>query len=103
MAFYRNVRPWGFWKPILAKVKALDPNFVANADFKRDAVNVIVGTIWQTALVALPIYIVLLQTAGILACLAVIAASSYFLKKNWYERLDETSRSNVQTTPVVQN
>lgn len=98
MAFYRNVRPWGFWKPILAKVKAVDPNFVANSDFKRDAVNVIVGTIWQTALVALPIYTVLLQTGGILVCLGVIVVGSYFLKKNWYDRLEDAGRSTVQTT-----
>lgn len=91
ISFYRTVRPWGFWQPILAKVKALDPKFVANADFKRDALNVVVGTIWQTALVALPIYIVLLQTGGILACLIVIALSSFFLKKNWYDRLDAVS------------
>ncbi len=88
ISFYRTVRPWGFWQPILAKVKALDPKFVANADFKRDAMNVLVGTIWQTALVALPIYIVLLQTGGIIVCVAVIAASSFFMKKNWYDRLD---------------
>lgn len=91
ISFYRTVRPWGFWQPILAKVKALDPKFVANADFKRDALNVVVGTIWQTALVALPIYLVLLQTGGILACLIVIALSSFFLKKNWYDRLDAVS------------
>ena len=30
MAFYRQVRPWGFWGPILAKVRAEDPAFEPN-------------------------------------------------------------------------
>ena len=36
VAFYRRVRPWGFWGPILAKVLAEDPAFERNKDFKRD-------------------------------------------------------------------
>ncbi len=91
ISFYRAVRPWGFWKPILAKVKALDPRFEANKNFKRDAVNVAIGAIWQTALVALPMYVVLLQTGGIIACVVIIAATSFFLKKSWYDRLEETN------------
>ncbi len=87
ISFYKTVRPWGFWKPILEKVKAREPRFEANKDFKRDAVNVAVGAIWQTALVALPIYVVLLQTVPSLICAALIAATSLFLKKNWLDNL----------------
>jgi hypothetical protein len=71
----------------LEKVKTREPEFEPNKDFKRDAVNVAAGTIWQTALVALPIYVVLLQTVPILICAAIIAATSLFLKKNWLEHL----------------
>ncbi len=87
ISFYKTVRPWGFWRPILEKVKAREPRFEANKNFKRDAVNVVVGAIWQTALVALPIYAVLLQTVPLLICAAIIAATSLFLKKNWLEHL----------------
>ncbi|MCG3120347.1 MAG: hypothetical protein ALAOOOJD_03006 [bacterium] len=87
ISFYRTVRPWGFWKPILQKVKARDPQFAANSNFKRDMVNVVVGTIWQTALVALPIYVVLLKTVPSLVCAAIIAVTTIFLKKNWLDTL----------------
>jgi len=50
-------------------------------------VNVVVGTIWQTALVALPIYVVLLKTAPSLICAAIIVVTSIFLKKNWLDTL----------------
>ncbi|WP_133463908.1 sodium:solute symporter family protein, partial [Sunxiuqinia elliptica] len=60
-SFYKNVRPWGFWKPIHDKVVAEDPNFVKKTSLKRDAFNVALGIIGQTALVLLPIYFVLKQ------------------------------------------
>lgn len=87
ISFYKTVRPWGFWKPILQKIKAQDPQFVANSNFKRDMVNVVAGTIWQTALVALPIYVVLLKTVPSLVCAAIIAVTTIFLKKNWLDTL----------------
>ena len=30
--FYKQVRPWGFWGPVLAKVRAEDPAFQPNRD-----------------------------------------------------------------------
>jgi SSS family solute:Na+ symporter len=57
--FYRRVRPWGFWGPVLAKVQAEDPSFQPNPDFVRDMFNVVVGIAWQTSLIALPIYVVI--------------------------------------------
>jgi len=48
--FYRKVRPWGFWGPILAKVRQEDPGFERNPDFWRDMFNIVVGIAWQTSL-----------------------------------------------------
>ena len=59
MDFYRRVRPWGFWGPVLRKVLAEDPDFKRNKDFFRDMFNIAVGIVWQIALVALPLYIVI--------------------------------------------
>ncbi|GAB4412464.1 MAG: Na+:solute symporter [Bacteroidia bacterium] len=87
-AFYRQVRPWGFWGPVAAAVRQDDPAFVANDNFRRDMVNVVVGVIWQTTLVATPVFLVLKQWGAGLAGLALIALASYFLKRNWYDRLD---------------
>jgi Na+/proline symporter len=89
IAFYRNVRPWGFWGPIRRKTVALYPDFQENRNFSRDMFNVVVGTIWQTCLVLLPMYVVLLNWSGAAVVIVAIALSSYILKKSWYDRLDK--------------
>jgi SSS family solute:Na+ symporter len=87
--FYRTVRPWGFWGPIRRQVEAEDPGFKRNMNFKRDMVNVVVGTIWQTALVALPIYFVLMRWTPAAITASIVAVTMIFLKKNWYDKLEE--------------
>ena len=87
MEFYRRVRPWGLWGPVREAVLAADPSFPVNRNFRRDAFNVVVGTVVQTALVALPIYVVVRRFDGIAACLALIAVGGAILKKTWYDRL----------------
>jgi len=85
--FYKTVRPWGFWGPIRAKVMAEDPTFQPNRDFGRDAFNIVVGTIWQTSLVVLPICLVIRQSRGIVISLIVVAVTSVVLKFSWYNHL----------------
>jgi len=88
MKFYMQVRPWGFWKPVLKKVQAVHPEFRPNPHFKRDAFNVVVGVIWQTSLVALPIYLVIHETTLMLATLSVTVVTSLILKFTWWDKLD---------------
>lgn len=85
--FYKNVRPWGAWGPVRRLVEAEDPSFQRNRGFKRDAVNVVVGTIWQVSLTITPFYLVLMKWNCLAAVVAVIAVTSFFLKKNWYDKL----------------
>jgi SSS family solute:Na+ symporter len=85
--FYMTVRPWGFWKPIADKIKAEQPGFKPNTDCGRHWFNVIVGIIWQTSLVALPIYVVIQRPRGILGALLVLAATTAILKKSWFDHL----------------
>ncbi|MCG6949069.1 MAG: Na+:solute symporter [Acidobacteria bacterium] len=87
--FYRTVRPWGFWGPIRREVEAEDPDFKCNINFKRDMVNVVVGTIWQTALVALPIYFVLMRWRPVAITAVIVVVTMIFLKKNWYDQLED--------------
>ena len=86
-AFYRRVRPWGFWGPILAKVQAEDPSFQPNPDFARDMFNVVIGIAWQTSLIALPIYVVIRRYDIAAIALAVVVATSVLLKFFWYDHL----------------
>jgi Na+/proline symporter len=85
--FYRRVRPWGFWEPILAKVRAENPTFERNKDFWRDMFNVVVGIVWQVSLVALPIYLVIRKSNSALVTAAIIAVTSIVLKFTWYNHL----------------
>ena len=87
--FYRNVRPWGFWGPVKQKVMAEDPAFKPNKNFKRDMFNVVIGTIAQTALVALPIYIVLKETLPIWITIIITVICGFILKKTWWDTLPE--------------
>ena len=85
--FYRRVRPWGFWGPILAKVQKDDPSFQPNPDFVRDMFNVVVGIAWQTSLIALPIYVVIRKSNMAMLALGVILVTSAILKFTWYDHL----------------
>lgn len=94
-SFYKNVRPWGFWGPIRDKVMAEDSSFVPNREFKRDAINVFVGVIWQTSLVILPIYLVLQQGLPLLATAVIAVVCSFILKKSWFDRLPKDKVSQA--------
>ena len=87
MKFYKNVRPWGFWKPIREKVIKEDPGFEANKDFGRDVINVITGIVWQMSLVVLPIYLVIHNYKAFWISLGIVAVTMTILKFNWYDRL----------------
>jgi hypothetical protein len=89
LEFYTRTRPWGWWGPIRAMAIARDPSFAPNRELPRDAFNVIVGTIWQTAFVALPIYIVIQDWRPAAWALGIIVLTSTVLKFNWYDRLEE--------------
>jgi solute:Na+ symporter, SSS family len=85
--FYTRTRPWGWWGPIRAIALARDPAFQPNRDFGFDAFNVVIGIIWQTSFVALPIYAVIRHWQEAAICVAIITVTSTILKRTWYDRL----------------
>jgi SSS family solute:Na+ symporter len=85
--FYKTVRPWGFWGPIVRKIKVENPGFEPDTNCGRHWFNVTVGIIWQVALVALPVYIVIQNPRGITGALAVLVATTLILKKSWFDHL----------------
>jgi len=88
-SFYTNVRPWGFWKPIHDKLLTENPNLKKNTNFRRDMFNIFIGTIAQTVLVLLPMYIVFRQSIPVYVIIAILVGCIYLLKKYWWDRLDE--------------
>jgi len=87
--FYRNVRPWGFWKPIHDKVVQEDPTFKSNMNFKRDMFNVVVGIIWQICLTVIPVYIIIKEQLPLITSIGILLITTLILKKNWYDKLKQ--------------
>lgn len=95
--FYKTVRPWGFWKPIAEKVMAEDPTFRPNQGFKQDAANILVGIAWQTTLILLPMYFVFHRWWGFGIVAATAVGTSIFLKRNWWDPLQQESQTQYST------
>lgn len=90
--FYKNVRPWGFWGPIRDKVLAENPEFKVNKDFGKDMFNVFIGIIWQTALVAMPIYFVLMDFLPMSVTIVIAIVTTLILKKTWFDKLPKDKK-----------
>ena len=87
--FYKNVKPWGFWKPIINKIKETDPIFEPNKQFYRDMFNSLIGIIWQMGLTVAPIFMVIREFTNMWIAIGTIAISSMILKLNWYDKLED--------------
>ncbi len=88
-SFYKTIKPWGFWKPVKARVMAADSSFVENKNFKMDMMNVAIGIVWQSALVAAPVFMVLRQWWPMTFTLIIILFTSAILKFTWWNKLPE--------------
>lgn len=87
--FYLKVRPWGFWGPVHQACLQEHPALLKNTNFLRDMINVVVGIVWQTSLVAAPIFLVIHHYSEFALCMGVAAACTIFLWKNWYQHLED--------------
>lgn len=94
--FYRDVRPWGFWKPVLEMLRQDDPDFQPNRQLGWDAFNVAVGIIWQLQLMVVPICLVIRQWQTFWISLAILAVTSIIMKFTWWDRLGP---GEMYTTP----
>jgi solute:Na+ symporter, SSS family len=86
--FYARTRPWGWWGPIQRAASQRFPELHPNRDFPRDAFNVVVGIVWQTSLVALPIYIVIKDWHTAAAAATIAGVTTVILKFTWYDYLE---------------
>ncbi|HVY84010.1 MAG TPA: sodium:solute symporter family protein [Caulobacterales bacterium] len=90
--FYRKTRPWGFWQPVHRACEAETPGIARNKRFWLDAFNVVVGVIWQTAITASPIFLVIQEWTKFAVAIAIVAACSIILKFSWYDTLEDTPK-----------
>ncbi|PCJ95516.1 MAG: sodium:solute symporter [Flavobacteriaceae bacterium] len=89
--FYREVRPWGWWKPVYTILKTEDESFEKNNNFSLDMVNCLIGILWQSSMIVLPIYFVIRDYPKMWISFAVFAITSLVLKYTWLDRVRKIS------------
>ncbi|QRR03310.1 sodium:solute symporter family protein [Dyadobacter sandarakinus] len=85
--FYKNIRPWGFWKPVRDEVMQEDKHFVPDSNFKRDAWNIVIGIIAQTCITSVPIFLVLRLYPQTLLAVLILLGCAAILRNTWYAHL----------------
>lgn len=86
-SFYKNVRPWGFWKPIREQLLASGQQVEKNKDFLLDMFNCLVGIVWQSAMILIPIYLMFRDYGNAAIVVVVFLLTSLFLKYTWFDRI----------------
>ncbi len=95
--FYRNVRPWGFWGPVLDELRRDDPAAQPNRNFALDMFNVANGIIWQFSLMVAPFCLVVRKWDTFWMSLGVLAVTSVIMKFTWYDRLEPAPARRTET------
>jgi Na+/proline symporter len=86
-SFYKNVRPWGWWKPVLKELQMENTGIERNKDFWIDMLNCLIGIIWQSSMILLPIFLVVrdYQKTGI--TFLIFLFTSFILKFIWLDKI----------------
>jgi len=87
--FYLKTRPWGFWKPVHDALKADRPDVQPNRNFARDMMNVAIGLVWQSALTAAGMFVILREWDQLAVAGGLAMASTVALKFTWWDQLQD--------------
>lgn len=85
--FYKKTRPWGFWQPVLQALRADEPDVQPNSDFWRDMFNSLVGVVWQTAITASAIFLIIREMDRFWLALGLVVLCSVVMKFTWWDRM----------------
>ncbi|MBD0831898.1 sodium:solute symporter family protein [Aestuariibaculum sediminum] len=88
-SFYTNVRPWGWWKPVYLKLKEEDSNYIKNNDFWPDMLNCVIGIVWQSSMIVLPIFFLIRDYPKTFVSLVVFLGTSLILKYTWLDKVNK--------------
>ncbi|EAQ99993.1 sodium:solute symporter family protein [Maribacter sp. HTCC2170] len=86
-SFYKNVHPWGWWKPVLHALKEDGVAIKRNNEFWMDMLNCGIGIVWQSSMIVLPIYFMIRDYPKTWIALAVFALTSIILKYTWLDKV----------------
>lgn len=85
--FYSNIRPWGFWDPVYKALKIEDHTVTKNNNFLADMGNCVIGVIWQSSMILLPIYFMIRDYPKTWVTLSVFIITSVILKFTWLDKV----------------
>lgn len=88
-SFYTNVRPWGWWKPVYKTLKNEDRSFQKNNDFAKDMLNCVIGIVWQSSMIVLPVYFMIRDYPKAIVSLIIFLITSIVLKYTWLDKVRE--------------
>ncbi|WP_422861973.1 sodium:solute symporter family protein [Flagellimonas sp. W118] len=88
-SFYKNVNPWGWWKPVSDEIKKEDASFEKNNDFWWDMMNCAIGIVWQSSMILLPIYFVIRDYPKAILTLVIFLITSLILKYTWLNKVQK--------------
>ncbi|WP_281337173.1 sodium:solute symporter family protein [Flavobacterium eburneipallidum] len=86
-SFYKNVRPWGWWNPVYKTLKIEDQSFEKNNDFWKDMLNCVIGIVWQSSMILLPIFFIIRDYPKATAALIVFLVTTTILKFTWLDKV----------------
>ncbi|APA00251.1 sodium:solute symporter family protein [Flavobacterium commune] len=86
-SFYTNVRPWGWWNPVYKTLKIEDQSFEKNNDFWKDMLNCVIGIVWQSSMILLPIFFIIRDYPKATAALIVFLVTTTILKFTWLDKV----------------
>ncbi|MGM8362168.1 sodium:solute symporter family protein [Flavobacterium sp. ARAG 55.4] len=86
-SFYANVRPWGFWKPVYSLLQKEDQAFEKNTEFAMDMINCVVGIVWQSSMIVLPIFLLIRDYPKMFVSLLIFLITSVILKYTWLDKV----------------
>ncbi|WP_372937187.1 sodium:solute symporter family protein [Seonamhaeicola sp.] len=90
-AFYKNVRPWGWWNPVFQALKEDDKNISKNNNFGMDMLNCAIGIVWQSSMILLPIYFMIRDYPKMWITLIIFIITSIILKFTWLDKVRNLS------------
>lgn len=86
-SFYSTVRPWGWWKPVIASLDKEGKTVEVNNEFWLNMFNCAVGIIWQSSMIVLPIYLMIRDYPKTWMALGIFIATSAILKYTWLDKV----------------
>lgn len=87
--FYKDVRPWGFWKPIHEELLHIDPTLEKNKNFKKNMFNVFLGISGQLLLTLFPMYLILSKWFALGIVTGLLFIIVLVMKETWWKKLTD--------------